>query len=466
MAAVVGSQWCSQRLMYMSARLVLCVIFAATSGAEDPKPVLGQLIHAHRGIHAMNRTELEAELDTRNAPHLPTDSEDELRMRLYHARSQLLQRRAAHVMHAEAILAEVNQYSDERVLAALSLDSVLADDNAIFMNAMGSRMLEGLKIQAGVGTIVGLLLMHFAPFGRLQRRMPLPISFVSPLVHTAAICAAGGALLGMLQVALQHVRRLAGAPSYFCQKLAAVTCRDAAVSWLLDWDEQQQQQRAPSASSASMQPVLPLWQRRGVLVPVLILATGSSIFEEVLFRGILLHALVAKARWRAGIASALTSVLFGLMHLKNDEGRTHGAIYAGWTCLGGLIFSAAYLGTQGSLIAPILLHFGLNALIFGDSALRVGVKLRADRQGFLVVSSRFELSRPTRASAASEDREAMSSHSNGAHGRTTVPAPATERSAASSEAPPGEDGHPLSRLSLSRVAPPTSADGELFLLAA
>jgi hypothetical protein len=138
-----------------------------------------------------------------------------------------------------------------------------------------------------------------------------------------------------------------------------------------------------------------------VLVPVAILATGSSVFEEVVFRGILLHALVAKARWPAGLAAVLTSALFGWMHLKNDEGHPHGAIYAGWTFLGGLVFSASYLGTQGGLIAPIALHFGLNAIIFGDSVLRVGAKLWEDRQGFLAVSSRFEQSRAARRVAGS-----------------------------------------------------------------
>ena len=280
----------------MKTSILLCAIVVAAAIAEEPKFVLGQLVHARGSVHTMNRTELEAELDERNAPHLITDTEDELRMRLYHARGALLQHRTSHVMHAESILAEVNQCSDERALAGMSLDSVLADDNAIFRNAMGNRMLEGLKTQAGIGAIVGLFLAYFAPLGRLRRP---PNALAEPLAQTAAMCAAGGAVLGVLQLALRHVRRLAGAPSYFCQKLAFVTCRDATVSWLLERDEQQQQQqrRASStwlASSSSAPLVVPLWQRRGVLVPVAILATGSSVFEEVVFRGILLHALVAK----------------------------------------------------------------------------------------------------------------------------------------------------------------------------
>lgn len=447
--------------------LLLCAIVVAAAIAEEPKSVLGQLVHARGSVHTMNRAELEAELDERNAPHLITDTEDELRMRLYHARGALLQHRTSHVMHAESILAEVNQCSDERALAGMSLDSVLADDNAIFMNAMGNRMLEGLKTQAGLGAIVGLVLAYFAPLGRLRRP---PNALASPLAQTAAMCAAGGAVLGVLQLALRHVRRMAGAPSYFCQKLAFVTCRDATVSWLLERDEQQQQQqRATStwlASSSSVPLVVPLWQRRGVLVPVAILATGSSVFEEVVFRGILLHALVAKARWPAGLAAVLTSALFGWMHLKNDEGHPHGAIYAGWTFLGGLVFSASYLGTQGGLIAPIALHFGLNAIIFGDSVLRVGAKLWEDRQGFLAVSSRFEQSRaarrvadtavPTAAAPTAAPEPRNTASHGGRHGGLAQPAAQSPTSSAAtpSGTDPNGNGQPLSRLGLSRLTTP------------
>lgn len=376
-----------------SSRLVICVLLATSVAERDEaaRPKLGALIHARGAVHALNRTELEAELAERGAARFETDSEDELRLRLYHAREQLLQQRTTQVMQAETIMAEVALLGDEQNLASLSLDSVLADDNAIFMIAMGNRMLESLKMQAGIGALVGLILTYSAPLGRMPHRVLfLPISYASSIVQNAAVCLAGGVVLAALQLVLKHVRRWASAPSYFCQKLAAVTCRNAAVEWMLETEAQQTQPNLPArATKASgKHGIRPLWRRRGVLLPVVILAMGSSIFEEVLFRGVFLHLMIVKARWPAALATAVTSFIFGLMHVRNEDSLRHSAIYAAWTFAGGVIFSAAYLGTRGGLVAPILLHFGLNALIFGHSSLLVGAKLLADRRGSQSVMAR------------------------------------------------------------------------------
>ena len=48
------------------------------------------------------------------------------------------------------------------------------------------------------------------------------------------------------------------------------------------------------AAEAASDPRLLL--RRGIYMPILYLCCGSSIFEEVTYRGILLHALVTKLR--------------------------------------------------------------------------------------------------------------------------------------------------------------------------
>ena len=54
---------------------------------------------------------------------------------------------------------------------------------------------------------------------------------------------------------------------------------------------------------------LRLWLRRGVIEPITILGLGSSIFEEVAFRGLLLHALVSKLRLPPSVATLLSSLL-------------------------------------------------------------------------------------------------------------------------------------------------------------
>lgn len=302
----------------------LLLVLLATTWAVDPRPILGAVVHARGPVHAMNRTELQAELDERGARRLESDSDDELRMRLYHARTELLEQRTKVVMQAEAIMQEVHQHGDERFLASWSLDSVLSDDNAIFMNAMGLRMLESLKFQAIVGACVGVVLAWLAPLGRLPRRMLLPNFAASPTLQTVAVVAGGGVTFGALQLLLKFVRRLLGAQSLFCQKLAAVTCRDAAIEWMLEKEKRPTFAGGATSASASASaavadlPLVPLWRRRGVIVPVIILATGSSIFEEVVFRGILLHGLVSKARWPAALATTLTSLAFGLMHIRNE----------------------------------------------------------------------------------------------------------------------------------------------------
>jgi len=455
----------------------LLLVLLATTWAVDPRPILGAVVHARGPVHAMNRTELQAELDERGARRLESDSDDELRMRLYHARTELLEQRTKVVMQAEAIMQEVHQHGDERFLASWSLDSVLSDDNAIFMNAMGLRMLESLKFQAIVGACVGVVLAWLAPLGRLPRRMLLPNFAASPTLQTVAVVAGGGATFGALQLLLKFVRRLLGAQSLFCQKLAAVTCRDAAIEWMLEKEKRPTFAGGATSASASASaavadlPLVPLWRRRGVIVPVIILATGSSIFEEVVFRGILLHGLVSKARWPAALATTLTSLAFGLMHIRNEASLLHSSVYAGWTFVGGLVFSAAYLGTRGGLVAPILLHFGLNAIIFGDSALRVGAKLDAEREGSRQVVRRATATQQQRQQQEQQEQQErdavqlaqrMQQQSVGA---TPEGGDGMAGVAAAGSAGSLRGGGVLRQRGLTPLRSPSGTGGELFLLA-
>jgi uncharacterized protein len=99
---------------------------------------------------------------------------------------------------------------------------------------------------------------------------------------------------------------------------------------------------------------------------------GTVLFEEVLFRGVLLRA--AMRRHRTTVAVALTSVVFGLWHVAPtivglqangvDPGSLGGigAIVGtvAVTSVAGAAFAWLRLRT-GSLLAPMLAHWAINA---------------------------------------------------------------------------------------------------------
>ncbi|MER6825481.1 CPBP family intramembrane glutamic endopeptidase [Streptosporangium sp. NPDC000563] len=90
---------------------------------------------------------------------------------------------------------------------------------------------------------------------------------------------------------------------------------------------------------------------------------AAAVTEELIFRGILFRIIEERAgTW---IALALTSVLFGLVHLFNEHAGLWGAIAIAVEA-GGML-AAAYVATR-TLWVPIGLHFGWNfaaAGIFG-----------------------------------------------------------------------------------------------------
>ena len=368
------------RLLRPAAAMLAVVVatWLVTTVSAD-QPILGSLIHAQGPVHSMNRTALEAELTARKAPFDAAASDDALKLLLYQVRSHLLQQRASIVSRAEQVMHEVHSLGGNEFLAELSLDSVIADDNAIFATAVSNRMLSELKTQSLIGAAVALIMQRFHPLGRLPALKPL---VRSPIGNCIAVSLGGGALLGVLQVALGYFRRLVAAPSDFCQKLTAVTCREGVMQWMVEAE-------AATSEGAHEPQLLP---RRDVALPILLLATGSSVFEEAVFRGVLLHGLVTRLRAPPMLAATLTSIIFGLAHVGNEASRLHRAIYAGWTFFGGMVFSAAYLATNGGLLAPTALHFFLNAIIFSDSTRKVSRRWLTERDAVRAIASRVAAS--------------------------------------------------------------------------
>lgn len=99
------------------------------------------------------------------------------------------------------------------------------------------------------------------------------------------------------------------------------------------------------------------------LVTGLLLGLGSAFGEEVVMRGILLRVLLGKLGTTAALA--ITSLMFGLLHLGNPHSSLLGAV--GIAIQAGLLFGAAYLLTRRLWLA-IGIHAAWNftqTAIFG-----------------------------------------------------------------------------------------------------
>lgn len=85
------------------------------------------------------------------------------------------------------------------------------------------------------------------------------------------------------------------------------------------------------------------------------MALSSSIFEELFFRGVLFRII---EEWLGSwIALAVSSLVFGLMHLANPAGTLQGAIFI--TVEAGILLAAAYMVTR-RLWMSIGFHFAWN----------------------------------------------------------------------------------------------------------
>jgi len=111
-----------------------------------------------------------------------------------------------------------------------------------------------------------------------------------------------------------------------------------------------------------------------VLQPLLFIPLGTVVFEEVLFRGVLLAALL-RITTRAYAVGA-SALLFGLWHLPpalrdaNDKGAAAAAgVVVGTiavTTFAGAVF--AWLRVRsGSLLAPVLAHVATNSVAYAGA---------------------------------------------------------------------------------------------------
>ena len=105
-------------------------------------------------------------------------------------------------------------------------------------------------------------------------------------------------------------------------------------------------------------------------VPLVRIPLGTAVFEEVLFRSVLLGALLT--RWSTRTALAASSALFGLWHVvpawettSGSAAATTGAIVGTVvvTTVAGLLFGGLRLWSR-SVVAPILAHIGTNSFAY------------------------------------------------------------------------------------------------------
>ncbi len=94
-------------------------------------------------------------------------------------------------------------------------------------------------------------------------------------------------------------------------------------------------------------------------VAVLLYVLAASINEELYFRGLILRVLRAKG---TGFAVILSSILFGLAHLGSltaGKGLEHTLLLIFFSALFAIV-SALLVVATGSIIVPIVWHFGHN----------------------------------------------------------------------------------------------------------
>ena len=118
------------------------------------------------------------------------------------------------------------------------------------------------------------------------------------------------------------------------------------------------------------------WGSLSGALTVAAMMAAVAVAEEVLFRGVILR--LVQQRGGTWIALAVSSVLFGLVHLLNPAATLWGALAI--VIEAGLMLGAAYLAT-GSLWLAIGLHFGWNVTtvaVFGT------VSSGSEMQGALV----------------------------------------------------------------------------------
>lgn len=91
------------------------------------------------------------------------------------------------------------------------------------------------------------------------------------------------------------------------------------------------------------------------MLPALAMALSSGIFEELIFRGVLFR--ITEEWLGSWAALAVSSLLFGFMHLINPQGTIEGALFI--TVEAGVLLAAAYMVTR-RLWMSMGFHFAWN----------------------------------------------------------------------------------------------------------
>lgn len=101
------------------------------------------------------------------------------------------------------------------------------------------------------------------------------------------------------------------------------------------------------------------------LIPAIAMAISSSVFEELLFRGVLFRSV--EAWFGSWVALVVSSLVFGLSHLLNPQGTLEGALFIAVEA--GVLLGAAYMLTR-RLWLSIGFHMAWN---YTQSAIFSGV---------------------------------------------------------------------------------------------
>jgi uncharacterized protein len=115
------------------------------------------------------------------------------------------------------------------------------------------------------------------------------------------------------------------------------------------------------------------------VIPAVAMALSSGLFEELLFRGVLFRSV--EELFGSWTALAVSSVVFGFMHLLNPAGTLTGAIYI--SIEAGLLLAAAYMLTR-RLWLSIGFHMSWN---YVQSAIFSGIVSGSDAEPGLIRSN-------------------------------------------------------------------------------
>lgn len=115
------------------------------------------------------------------------------------------------------------------------------------------------------------------------------------------------------------------------------------------------------------------------MIPAIAMALSSSIFEELLFRGVLFRSV--ETWFGSWAALVVSSLVFGLTHLMNPQGTIEGALFIAVEA--GILLAAAYMLTR-RLWLSIGFHMAWN---YTQSAIFSGIVSGNDAQQGLIRST-------------------------------------------------------------------------------